>query len=123
MLTVYAYDKCSTCRAGLAWLTQQGIRCTVKPIRTQPPTQAELKRMLTAQGGELRKLFNTSGKDYRALGLGAKLATLSEAEALRLLGANGNLVKRPFVVGPGVGLVGFNAATWSAALGATGGVS
>ena len=123
MLTVYAYDQCSTCRAALAWLKQRGISCTVRPIRTQPPTPAELARMLLAQVGELRRLFNTSGKDYRALGLGAQLASLSQAEALRLLGGNGNLVKRPFVVGPGVGLVGFNAATWEAAFAGRGGVS
>ena len=123
MLTVYAYEQCSTCRAALAWLKQHGISCAVKPIRTQPPTLAELTRMLAHQGGELRRLFNTSGKDYRALGLGATLASLSQAEALRLLGGNGNLVKRPFVIGPGVGLVGFQAASWEAALGGHGGVS
>ena len=116
MLTVYAYEKCSTCRKALAWLAQQGIPCTVKPIRTQPPSVAELTRMLKHQDGVLRKLFNTSGLDYRAMGLGARLASLSEAEALRLLVGNGNLVKRPFVLAPGIGLVGFDATVWKGAL-------
>ena len=40
---------------------------------------------------------------------------MSTAEALTLLAGNGNLVKRPFVLGPQVALVGFNPATWSAA--------
>jgi arsenate reductase len=72
--------------------------------------------MLAAQGGQLRKLFNTSGGDYKALGLSAKLPALSEAEALDLLAGNGNLVKRPFALGDGVALVGFDEATWCAAL-------
>ena len=39
-----------------------------------------------------------------------------ETEALGLLAGNGNLVKRPFLLGPKVGLVGFNEAAWTAAL-------
>ena len=62
-------------------------------------------------------LFNTAGADYRALGLGAKLSKLSEAEALALLAKNGNLVKRPFLSGDGVNLVGFNEIEWQAAFG------
>jgi arsenate reductase len=116
VLTVYAYEKCSTCRKALGWLRDQGITCTIKPIREQPPSAAELTRMLKAQGGALRSLFNTSGADYRALGLGAKLPGLTTAEAISLLAGNGNLVKRPFVVGPGVHLVGFDAARWKSAL-------
>jgi arsenate reductase-like glutaredoxin family protein len=37
---------------------------------------------------------------------------MSEEEAFRLLASNGNLVKRPFVIGDGVHLVGFNVAEW-----------
>jgi arsenate reductase len=72
--------------------------------------------MLAAQGGQLRKLFNTSGADYKTLGLSAKLPALSEVEALALLASNGNLVKRPFALGDGVALVGFDEAAWRAAL-------
>jgi arsenate reductase len=89
-----------------------------KPIRETPPSATELKAMLAAQGGELRKLFNTSGLDYRAQGLGAKLPTMNEAASLALLAGNGNLVKRPFLwrAPDTVGLVGFDEARWSAAL-------
>jgi arsenate reductase (glutaredoxin) len=38
---------------------------------------------------------------------------MSTAEALALLAANGRLVKRPFVLGPTVGLVGFDPQTWA----------
>ena len=52
------------------------------------------------------------------MGLKDKLPGLSEAEALALLTTNGNLVKRPFLLGPKVGLVGFREAEWKQALAA-----
>lgn len=112
MLTVYAYEKCDTCRKALKWLTANGVSHQVKAIRETPPTKSELKSALAAHGGDLRRLFNTSGVDYRAMGLKDRLPTLSEAEALELLSSNGNLVKRPFLIGNGVSLVGFQPEAW-----------
>jgi arsenate reductase len=117
MLTVYAYQKCSTCRDALKWLASHGIPHEVKAIRETPPTVAELKTVLTATGGDLRKLFNTSGVDYRELGMKDKLPAMNEAQALEVLSANGNLVKRPFAVGDGKALVGFKEAEWVKAVG------
>lgn len=74
--------------------------------------------MLGHQGGELKKIFNTSGQDYRALGLADKFDALSESEAIELLTTHGNLVKRPFLISPRVGLVGFNEAAWAMAFAA-----
>ena len=112
MLTVYVYQKCSTCRDALKWLDQQGIAHQVKAIRETPPSPAELKTALDAFGGDLRKIFNTSGMDYRALGLKDQLPIMSESAAFELLSKNGNLVKRPFVIGEGKVLVGFKADQW-----------
>ena len=72
--------------------------------------------MLGAVGGELRRLFNTSGRDYRDQKLGEKLPTITTPEALALLAQNGNLVKRPFLIGDGVALVGFDQDKWSETL-------
>ena len=120
MFKVYAYAGCDTCRSALKFLKDRGVKPEVVPIREQPPTKAELKRMLVIYQGQVRKLFNTSGQDYRALGLGEKLPTLSEGAALDLLAKNGNLVKRPFVVTPGGGVVGFKEADWEQLVSANG---
>lgn len=111
-LTVYTYAKCSTCRDAVKWLQDRKVTFMEKPIYTEPPTPAELKRMLTFLEGNLRRLFNTSGIQYRALGLAAKLPTMSEADSLALLAKEGRLVKRPFVLGQDFGLVGFDAERW-----------
>ena len=114
MLKIYAYKNCDTCRKALRWLEENQVRHEVVPIREQPPTETELRRMLGLYGGDLRKLFNTSGQDYKALNLKDKLPRMSEAEAIRLLSQNGNLVKRPFALSEDAGLVGFKAEEWKA---------
>ena len=116
MLTVYCYQKCSTCRDALKWLDENGIAHEVKAIRETPPSPAELGVALEALGGDLRKLLNTSGMDYRALGLKDRLPAMSGPQAFELLSKNGNLVKRPFVIGDGKVLVGFKKPQWEAAL-------
>ena len=73
--------------------------------------------MLAYQNGNLRRLLNTSGLEYRALGLSEKLPSMTEPETLALLAGNGRLVKRPFILGEEFGLVGFNEAAWSVAFG------
>lgn len=115
-LAVYTYKNCDTCRRAVKWLGGRGIAFDERPIRETPPTMVELRRMLSAYSGEVRRLFNTSGQDYRALKLGEKLPGLSEDEALALLAGNGNLVKRPFLLGAEVAQVGFDEALWAEVL-------
>ena len=68
---------------------------------------------LKAEGKGLSRLFNTSGEQYRLLGMSEKLkAGMSESEALKLLSQNGKLVKRPFVLTGKNGTVGFSAEVW-----------
>lgn len=114
MLKIYAYKNCDTCRGALKWLDEREIKHEVLAIRETPPTLIELQKMLQTQG-DLKKLFNTSGRDYKVLGLKDKLLKLSESEALALLASNGILVKRPFVLGKSLALLGFKEVEWTKA--------
>ena len=116
MHKIYVYLKCDTCRKALKWLEQNKIAVDIRHIRETPPAIAELKTMLAANHGDLKKLFNISGQDYKALNMKEKLPKLSEAEALNLLSTNGNLVKRPFLLGKTTALVGFKEDEWRTAL-------
>jgi arsenate reductase len=111
---VYEYANCSTCRKALKFLDARKAAYEAIPIVETPPTKAELKTMLKF-AGDLRRLFNTSGLVYREMGLGEKLKTMSEDEALALLSKHGKLVKRPFVLLPDRGLLGFKEDEWKAA--------
>jgi arsenate reductase len=113
MLRVYAYKNCDTCRRALKFLRERGVAHQEVPIRETPPSKTELRAMLAAHDGDLRRLFNTAGGDYRAMDLKNRLPKLAPGEAIDLLAAHGNLVKRPFVIGPGVALVGFDPEEWS----------
>ena len=117
MPILYAYKNCDTCRKAAKWLKENQIPHETKAIRETPPSVAELEAALRANGGDLRKLFNTSGGDYREMGIKDRLPDMTEAEALELLSQNGNLVKRPFLIGDGVALNGFNEAIWKNSLG------
>jgi arsenate reductase len=115
-MKIHTYAKCDTCRKAVKWLKARNLAITEVPIRERPPSKADLGRMLAIYKGDLKRLFNTSGGDYRELSLKDKLPTMSTREAIDLLSGNGNLVKRPFVIGDGVVLVGFKESEWEAAL-------
>jgi arsenate reductase (glutaredoxin) len=116
-LKVYSYKNCDTCRKALQWLEKRNVSCNVIAIREQPPGSSELQKMLKACQGNIRKLFNVSGQDYKALNMKDKLPGMSDAEAIQLLSKNGNMVKRPFVIGEGIALVGFKEEEWQKAFG------
>ena len=110
------YPKCSTCQKAKAWLDERGISYELRDIKTDNPTAEELTLGYRKSGLPLKKFFNTSGLQYKALGLKDKLPDMSEAEQLALLATDGMLVKRPLLVGDSFVLTGFRAAEWEAAL-------
>lgn len=109
---IYEYPKCSTCVKALQFLDKRKVAYDKIDISQQPPTVPELKQMLKHYDGQIRRLFNTSGIQYRELGIAEKLPNMSEAEALKLLSGNGKLVKRPFVLTADEGVVGFKEDEW-----------
>jgi len=115
-LEFYGYSKCSTCRKAKAWLEEQGVDYREFPIRENPPEAAKIKAMIQAYEGQVKKVMNTSSQDYREQGLKDRLPNLSQEALLEMLLENGNLIKRPFLIGPGVHLVGFKPDQWERAL-------
>lgn len=112
MLKVYCYSRCTTCKKALAWLEAQGIAHTVIDIKADHPDEETLRRYYAMSGLPLKRFFNTSGIQYRELGLSKKLPEMREDEQLRLLAGDGMLVKRPLLVGDGFVLTGFRQAEW-----------
>lgn len=113
----YAYRKCSTCRDAAKWLASRGIEVETLEIRETPPTRDELQNALTSLG-DVRKLLNTSGAEYRAMGLKDRIGELSNHEVFTLIQENGNLCKRPFLIdaAKGIFLTGFKAEEWARVL-------
>lgn len=106
------YPKCTTCKKARAWLESRGVSFDDRNIKEQKPTEAELRRWHILSGLPLRKLFNTSGLQYKALELKDKLPAMSEDEQFALLASDGMLVKRPVLVGKDFAFFGFKEADW-----------
>lgn len=108
------YPPCSTCKKAKKWLEEHGITYTDRHIKEQNPSYEELKQWLETSGLPVKKFFNTSGMQYRALELKDKLPGMSVEEQLQLLSTDGMLVKRPIIVtDDGRVLTGFKEADWA----------
>lgn len=111
------YPPCSTCKKARAWLDAHGISYTARHIKENNPTYEELKQWLAVSGLPVKKFFNTSGLQYKALGLKDKLPAMTVEEQLQLLATDGMLVKRPFMVTEdGKVLTGFRETEWEQTL-------
>lgn len=110
------YPKCSTCRKAQDWLDDHGIAYDLRDIKLNTPTAEELTLWYRKSGLPLKKFFNTSGLQYKALGLKDKLPAMSEEEQIALLATDGMLVKRPLLIGEEFILTGFRPGEWEAAL-------
>ena len=107
--TVWQYPKCSTCRKALKWLQAHGVRGREPRHRGDAARRwPSLRDLFKRSGLPIARFFNTSGESYRAGGFKERLKTMSEAEALAALAADGKLIKRPLVDTGDAVLVGFD---------------
>ena len=108
------YPPCSTCKKAKKWLDDNAVSYTARHIKENNPSYEELKTWLKASGLPVKKFFNTSGMQYRALELKDKLPGMSVEEQLQLLSTDGMLVKRPIIVtDDGKVLTGFKETDWA----------
>ncbi len=106
MIHIYQYNKCGTCRKAKKFLDDRGIKYKNTDITLNPPPKKILKLAIKEFG--IKKLFNTSGVEYREKKIKDKIKDMTEKEALELLSQNGRLVKRPIAYEGDKVSVGFN---------------
>ncbi len=115
-MLMICHPGCSTCKKARKWLDERGVAYELRDIRQENPTEAELAEWKERSGLPLKRFFNTSGQQYRELGLRERLPEMSEAEQIRVLASDGMLVRRPILVWNDQVLVGFREEEWRAAL-------
>ena len=103
------YPRCATCQKAKAWLEEHGAKLEIRDIKENNPTEEELREWHRRSGLPLRRFFNTSGLQYKALGLKDRLGNMSEDEQFALLATDGMLVKRPLLVTEETVIPGFKA--------------
>lgn len=110
------YPKCSTCQKARSFLDAKGAEYDFRDIKLDHPTEAELRAWHAKSGLPLKRFFNTSGLQYKALELAQRLPSMTEDEQFALLATDGMLVKRPILAAANFVLVGFKEAEWEAIL-------
>lgn len=109
---ILCYEKCTTCKKALKWVEEKACDVTVRPIRDENPTAAELKQWHQESGLPLKRFFNTSGNLYKELKLKDRLPEMSEEDQYQLLASDGMLVKRPLLVADNGICPGFSQEQW-----------
>ena len=112
-MLILCYPRCTTCQKAVKWLEERGMEFTYRNIKEENPSADELRQWQRMSGLPLKKFFNTSGLQYKALQLKDKLPTMSEEEQFALLASDGMLVKRPLLIGDDFVLTGFKEADWA----------
>ena len=101
------YPRCTTCQKAKKWLDEHGVTYEYRDIKEENPTEDELRDWNARSGLPLKRFFNTSGLQYKALHLKDRLPAMSEDEQFAQLSSDGMLVKRPILITDKRVLVGF----------------
>ena len=107
------YPKCTTCKKAQTYLENNAVKFELRNIKENNPSEEELRTWHKLSGLPLKKFFNTSGLQYKALQLKDKLPAMTEDEQFKLLASDGMLVKRPILISEETVLVGFKEAEWA----------
>lgn len=114
---ILCYERCSTCKKALKWVSDMGYDVEVRPIKEERPTAEELRQWHERSGLPLKRFFNTSGNLYKEMKLKDRLPEMSEEEQYQLLATDGMLVKRPLLVAEKGVFPGFRQEQWEEILG------
>lgn len=108
----YEFAECNTCKRALKFLTNRRYAVDRIAIFQNPPSKAEIQKMIEYYGGNFHKLLTPAAKRNEETGLAESAGMLSEKEVVEMLSANGKLFRRPFVLTDTFGLVGFDESAW-----------
>ena len=96
-------SSCSTCRNAKAKLAELGVEVEIRDYYKRPLESSELQALLP---DDPAPMLGTKSPKYKELGL--KDRRLSKAEAIALMVADNNLLKRPILVHPEGTVIGYD---------------
>lgn len=103
-VTIYHNPRCSKSRETLALLGERGVQPAVVEYLKDPPSPAELARVLDLLGMEPRELMRKKEAPYTELGLDDP--GKSREELIRAMCENPVLIERPIVLAGGKAALG-----------------
>lgn len=103
-VTIYHNPQCSKCRQTLDLIREKGIEPTIIEYLKNPPTVAELKKILALLGLPPSGLMRKQEAAYKEAGLDD--GSLSEDEQIAAMVAFPKVIERPIVLSNGKAAIG-----------------
>ena len=95
-VTIWHNPRCSKSRQTLELLHDKGIEPAIREYLKEPPSKAEVEKLIDMVGGEPGELLRDGEAEFKALG--KKKAELGKAEIAKAIAAHPILLQRPIVV-------------------------
>jgi len=95
-VTIWHNPRCSKSRQTLELIKSKGIEPTVREYLKQPPSKAEVERLIEMVGGDVKELIRDGEPEFKSLG--KKKAELTKADVTKAIAAHPVLLQRPIVV-------------------------
>ena len=96
MVTIWHNPRCSKSRQTLELLNKKGVDPAIREYLKQPPSKAEVEKLIDMVGGDPGELLRDGEAEFKALG--KKKAEMSKADIAKAIAAHPILLQRPIVV-------------------------
>ena len=100
-MKLYGIPNCNNVKKARTWLDENNIAYEFHDFKKQGIDEATIKQWLTQSTWD--KLVNRAGMTWRNLSDAEKVAIVDNASATGLMIAKTSVIKRPLLVGDGVG--------------------
>ena len=95
-VTIWHNPRCSKSRQTLELLNKKGVEPTIREYLKEPPSKAEVEKLIDMVGGDPGELLREGEAEFKALG--RKKAEMSKADIAKAIAAHPILLQRPIVV-------------------------
>jgi len=103
-VTIWHNPRCSKSRQTLDLLKSNGVEPTVREYLKEPPSKAEVEKLIAQVGGDPRELIRDGEAEFKALKL--RKADLTKADIVDAIVGHPVLLQRPIVVKGGHAAIG-----------------
>jgi arsenate reductase (glutaredoxin) len=115
MVHIYGIANCGSVKKAFGWLSENAIKFQFHDFKNEALTEEKIKEWLTEQPLEI--LLNKKSTAWKGLTLVAQKKCVKEADAIKIMEATSNLIKRPVIQFEGKVLVGFDEEMYKSAFG------
>jgi arsenate reductase (glutaredoxin) len=95
-ITIWHNPRCGKSRRTLELLRKKGVEPTIREYLKQPPSKAEVEKLIAMVGGEPGELIRDGEPEFKALE--KKKADLGKADIAKAIAQHPVLLQRPIVV-------------------------